>query len=66
MADGEIVEYDHDLVSWDIWGSAEPEFSCGLCEGRIPEGEIENVTYLDQVELAEMRPRARIQVADII
>jgi hypothetical protein len=52
MADGEIVADDRDWVNWDIRGSAESEFSSGLCEGRIPVREFENVTYLDRVELA--------------
>jgi hypothetical protein len=50
LADGKIVAHDRDWVNWDIWGSAEPEYCCGLCEGRIPYSEIEGVTFLDRVE----------------
>lgn len=49
-ADGKIVAHDRDWTNWDIWGSAEAEFCCGLCQGRIPESEIGGVTFQDRVE----------------
>lgn len=51
MADGKIVAHNRDWINWDIWGSAEAEYCCGLCEGRIPYSEIEGVIFLDQPEV---------------